>query len=88
MCYGCVQVCAVLCIFVCWHPTFQLFFFLFFALPATAVSCRLYRTVPQGLELSAAWQPRYNTGRTASLRGPHMRVLALHMRVRDVCAMI
>ena len=60
--------CVRVCVLVCWNPTSIYFqFLLFFALHADAVSCRLYHTVPQQvLKLSNLWQPRYNSGRTAS----------------------
>ena len=59
---------------MCWHATFQLSFLFYSLCPllaaAAAVSCRLYHTVPQALELSTLWQPRYNSSRKASLCRP------------------
>ena len=81
----CVGVCGSADLFVCWHPKFHLsFLFCLLCMPlaAAAVSCRLYHTVPQALELSTLWQPRYNSSRTASVCGPLPRVCwHLHMRV-------
>ena len=83
----CVGVCGSVDSFVSWHSKFQLSFFYLVCsvcllLAAAAVSCRLYHTVPQALELSTLWQPRYNSSRTASVCGPLPRVCwHLHMRV-------
>ena len=74
---------------MCWHPILQLSF-LFGLLclllaAAAAVSCRLYHTVPQALELSTLWQPRYNSSRTESLCGLLLRVCWHCICVCDVC---
>ena len=71
----CVGVCGSVDSFVSWHSKFQLSFFYLVCsvcllLAAAAVSCRLYHTVPQALELSTLWHPRHDSSRTASLCGP------------------
>ena len=84
-CYDCAMICVCGCVHLCagtphlFVSAYDFFCLLCFTAAAAAVSCRLYHTVPKVLELSShskfVW--------TAS-----MRVLALHMRVCDVCAMI
>ena len=53
---------------------------------AAAVSCRLYHTVPQARKLSAWWQPRYNSSRTASLYHYLLCVCCHSICVCAVCA--
>ena len=88
----CVGGCGSLDLFCAPVPHTSAFSFILFALlaAAAAVSCRLYHTVPQALQLSTLWRPRYNSSLTESLRRPRasMRALALHMRVSEVCVTI
>ena len=45
----------------------------------------LYHTVPQALELSKLWKPRYNSSRTASCVDHFWRAFGLHKGVDGVC---
>ena len=63
-----VQVCTGVCICV-----LEAFRFCSLCFAAAAASCP-YHTVPQALNLSTTWQPRYSSSRTASLCGPPLCV--------------
>ena len=79
--YGCVlyATCACVCIGV-WEPHISAFCS-YFALLAAAISC-LYHTIPQVLELSTLWKPRYNCRRTSrsSFCDGHGRCICVRVR--------